>query len=338
MNIFSDGVLVDINVSYWSGAKILTAKDLGLKEEEIAEAFSLGRKMLVPREIIRKFRAIESKARFIVERNSFKFPIGNARFIPKKKFPKVFDALKEYQQEYNALVNTLITNYNSYRKEMIPVYAKAAEIAFMKQLPSTHEFSIEDMEKDKYDFVYNFLTRINSHYPDAESLRGKFSLDWDIYEIALPRMKKGNAESIADNEFKKQIADEEYRTQAQEKIGNFIEEVVTALRNETVSLCTHVIDNITKGKIVRKQTLKSINDFIDNFRELNFVGDQKIEDQLDSLKKDFLDAYSPKNISKRTELKVELVRRLHDLSEVAANVTDVNSVTGEYRRKVDWQD
>lgn len=72
LNIFRDGVLVTVNVSFWSGAKMLTAEDLGLNDNEIVDAFSLGRKMLVPKDIIRKFRAIDCRARLTVERKDRK--------------------------------------------------------------------------------------------------------------------------------------------------------------------------------------------------------------------------------------------------------------------------
>lgn len=338
MNIFKDGILIDINVSFWSGAKVLTAGDLGLKDEEIVEAFNLGRKMLVPKDIIRRFRAIESKARHLVDQNSFKFPIGNARFIPKKKFPKILESLKEYQQEYNDAVGALVYNYETYRAEMIPVYENAAEIAFMKQLPSTHEFNIDDLEEEKAKFVSAFLKRINAHYPSADSLSGRFSLDWDVYEIALPRMRKSEADSIADTESKKQFADEEYKLQAQKKIGNFLDEVVMAMRKETAELCNHIIQNIKSGKVVREQTIQSMHNFIEKFSELNFVGDQKIEEQLSALKTEFLNVHTTKKISDDSELTGELQRRLHEISEMAIDMTDINSVTGEYRRKIDWQD
>ena len=122
MNIFKDGLLVDANVCYWSGAKILTAEDLGLKEENVAEAYKLGRKMLIPATVIRQFRALEGRARNVIKTNSYKFPIGNARFIPKKKFIKIHETLKSLQAKYMAKVDELITNYDQYRAEMIPIY------------------------------------------------------------------------------------------------------------------------------------------------------------------------------------------------------------------------
>ena len=338
LNIFRNGILVSVNVSYWSGAKMLTAEDLGLKDTDIANAFSLGRKMLIPRNIIRKFRAIDCKARLTVERNSFKFPIGNARFVPKRKFPKVLEKLEGCKEEYTNTVTSLIINYEKYRAEMIPIYKEAAEKAFDKQLPTTHEFSIESLETEKEKFIEEFLKRIDKFYPAPETLSSRFSLNWDVYEITLPRMRKVVAGEISEAEKKRQDAEDIYRQQAQEKIGSFLDEVVGAMRKETTDLCEHVIANIKSGKVIKDATIKSIHSFIDNFSELNFVGDEKIEAQLASLKKEFLNVHETKDISKKAELTTELSRRLHEIAEVAMNTTDINSVTGEYRRKINWQE
>lgn len=338
MNIFKDGILVDINVCFWSGAKVLTAQDLGLDEKKIVEAYKLGRKMLIPADTIRKFRALESKARHLIEQNSFKFPLGNARFVPKKKFPRILKSLKEYQQKYSELTELLISNYDKLRIEMLPIYRKAAEVAFERQIPiGTHKFSIETQESDKKKFVRNFLYRIKKFYPEAETLRSRFSLDWDVYEIALPRLKIANADKLADKQVKTDIANGEYKEQTQKKISAFIDEVVTTLRQETVSFCDNIVKNIKEGNVIRGRTLKSLKDFVSNFSEFNFVGDAVVENQLNALKEEFLDKHTTPAISKDIHLQKELTRRLRVVSEIASGITDINSVTGEYHRKINWQ-
>ena len=144
-NIFKDGVLVDVNVCFWSGAKALTPDDLGLDPAKVTNAFKLGKKFLVPEEVIKSFRTIEGRARRVVEKNSFRFPIGNAYFVPRKKFAAVLDDLKMYQVQYNHLVDDLIENYDHYRQAMIPVYREAAETAFLTMQPEgVQTFNIDD--------------------------------------------------------------------------------------------------------------------------------------------------------------------------------------------------
>lgn len=78
--IFKDGVLIDVNVSF---------KDLNTSDEGL-----------------RKFRAIESKARYAVENASFNFPISRSRYVPKKKFLEVINKLQACQIECHAIDGT----------------------------------------------------------------------------------------------------------------------------------------------------------------------------------------------------------------------------------------
>jgi hypothetical protein len=336
MNIFKDGVLVDVNVSYWSGAKMLTPKDLGLKDEDVVDAYKLGKKMLIPEAIIKEFRTVEQRARYLVDQNSFRFPIGTARFIPKKKFVKVLDELKECQAKYNVLTDSLITNYEAYRTEMVTVYTQAAEQAFMRQLPSVTEFGIDSMEANKIAFIEDFLARIKMHYPDITTLRGKFSLCLDVYEIALPRMRKADSQDIVDEEVKRDIATEEYKAQTHSKINKFMDEVVASLRQEASTICGKIIANIKEGKVIRERSLQSLRTFVDQFSDLNFVGDKKVEEQLNGLKKNFLDTHTGETLTENKDVQEEFSRKLGELVSVAENMTDINEITGEYQRSIDW--
>jgi hypothetical protein len=54
-NIFTNGILVDVNISGWTGEKQLTAEDLGIEKNKIPASFKLGKKALVPRVVLDKF-------------------------------------------------------------------------------------------------------------------------------------------------------------------------------------------------------------------------------------------------------------------------------------------
>lgn len=335
-NLFNDGFLVDINVSFWSAAKKLNEEDMGL--DNVSDAFTLGKKYLIPREVIQEFRRIESRARALIDNSSFKFPIGSARFIPNKKFVKVNEELKKHQADYAALVDNLITRYDEYREKMKPVYLEAAETAYINKTPETQEFGPDyDREAEKKAFIEQFMARIDACYPPAESLRDKFSISLAVYELALPRLKEGNADQIAESLDTREKLAEDYRKQMHTQISSFVTDVVSVLRQETVEICNHIASNITEGKVIKSTTIASLTNFIEKFSDMNFMGDQSIEDSLNSIRKELIDAHPTAEFQDNEELKVELKRRLNLVAEQAAAMTDVNSITGQYRRKINWE-
>jgi hypothetical protein len=334
-NLFNDGFLVDLNVSYWSAARKLREEDMGL--EDVSEAFSLGKKLLIPYEVMHQFKLIESRARALIDKSSFKFPIGSARFIPKKKFTKVIEELKAFQAKYKELVTDLVTNYQKYRDLMHPIYEKAADDAYKTKLSQSGSQQTELLQDDKQKFIDEFMARIEACYPSVGSLESKFAIDLAIFEVALPKIREGNAsEAVESLELQQQVADE-YRSQMKTKITSFVDNVVGVLRQEAIDMCKHVSNNITEGKVVNGRTLGTITTFIDKFRDMNFVGDTTVEESLNSLRKEILDAHPVSAFSDDEELKIELQRRLNLIAEQAASTTDINSVSGEYRRKINWE-
>jgi hypothetical protein len=335
-NLFHDGMLVDLTVRYWSAQRKLNEEDIGL--DEVSDAFSLGKKLLIPYEIMHEFKLIESRARTLIDNSSYRFPIGNARFIPKRKFIKVVNELKELQTKYKELVNDLITNYQQYREHMRPIYLKAAQNAFETKNSKVNSFGIDyDPEKAKASFVELFMARIEACYPLVGSLEAKFGIDLAVFEVALPKLQEGEAEDIAqDLELKQELANE-YRRQMQSKITSFVDDAVSVLRQEAIQLCKHVSNNITEGKIIKSTTISSLTSFIEKFQDMNFVGDKTIEASLNSLRKEILDVNPASEFSSNEELKAELGRRLNLIVEQATNTTDISSITGQYKRKINWE-
>lgn len=120
-------------------------------------------------------------------------------------------------------------------------------------------------------------------------------------------------------------AEREYREQIHQKMDTFITDVVTVLRQETVDICGRIGENLKTGKVVQGRTLQSLKDFVEKFSSLNFVGDKTVEEQLETLRKEILDVYPISKINDEKELQTELSRRLIQIADTAANMTDVDS-------------
>jgi hypothetical protein len=346
--LFIDGVLMYPHVGYWHGAKGLNPEDLGLTNGDVADAYILGRKMLVPDEVIKKFRQLEGIARNLVDNNSFPFPIGNSKFVPRTKFNEVITGLQDTQTKFHALADEFITKFDEYRQQMLPIYQQAAEDAFERRNPEVQEFGIDadpealriKREQDKAAFVEQFLARIQTHYPVASSLRKRFYLEWDIYEISAPQMHLTTAEGVLQTDEAQQAAKAEAHRLMAEKINGFVSEVVTSLRQEATEVCNRVANAIRSGKVMRKTSFDSLRNFIDRFKDMNFVGDQSVFDQLDAVKREFLDAHTTETLTGNQDIQTALADRLQQVVAEAEKISeqDIDGITGQYVRVVNWQE
>ena len=91
-----------------------------------------------------------------------------------------------------------------------------------------------------------------------------------------------------------------------------------------------------EGKVIGTKTINGLQSFIEKFKDLNFVGDVQVEAQLAALNKELLNAYPASQFKEDKSLQEELKRKLNEISDTV-NKTDINSVTGEYKRKVVWE-
>jgi len=184
------------------------------------------------------------------------------------------------------------------------------------------EFNMEDREAKKNTFVEAFLTRIKSYYPTPEAILAKYDIEWSVFEIG---------QSTGD------YATDELKAQTQAKLDAFVEDVIGQLRGETVNVCTRISQSIKEGKVITNKSINALKSFVDKFQSLNFVGDDRINEELTKLKTEFLTTATPEQLSS-PEMQVQLKDRLAAIATAASDITDISSISGTYKRKIAWQD
>ena len=241
---FKDGILMTLSVGKWSGGKKLSPDDLGLTPEQIPEFMKLGRKMLIPQEERNVFTQVEGNARNSLERDSFAFPVGGARFVPRNRLLAVDAKLGEYKAAYQSAVDSFLDRYQEIRDAMLEKYPE---------------------HRDK----------LEPFYPASHQIRRLFYFTWQVFEIGEPGGIREGETVEAYQRFKDNL---------QAQFDEFLRDAVVDLRFQVQETCLHVAERVSRGDIINGNSIKSLNGIIDKFTYLNFVGDKKIEDQLSTLR------------------------------------------------------
>jgi hypothetical protein len=98
-----EGVLISASVRYPRFTKRLKPEDLGLESDDVNERLiSLGHKKLLPRDALAGLALVESRVHALVERSSFAFLGGLARFLPNTKLDDVQQGLEGLKEEFEA--------------------------------------------------------------------------------------------------------------------------------------------------------------------------------------------------------------------------------------------
>ena len=306
--LFSSGVLMQVHVSKWGMASKLAMADLKVEKELPSALFQLGKKLLIPAEEKNKFERLEGKARAILGKHAFVFPIAQAHFVPGNKIMTVLAELEEVKKEYNTQVDAFLANYEVLKAETIAKYPEYQDV-------------------------------LAPYYPPVAELRHKFGFRVSQFQVDFPKemhevsvqdvLTQQDAKEEALTAYKRQMA-EQY-DQALETMHTFVNESVATLREEAAKVCSHVYQKIKRGEPVIRTNINTISEMITNFEAMNFFEDAQVAEQLGNLKRlvnsdaDFrLDEAAVVNLS----------QALQSVVEKATMEQDVSSLTGSYFRSI----
>ncbi|MCP5544835.1 MAG: hypothetical protein H7A49_13115 [Akkermansiaceae bacterium] len=267
------GVLVSTSVRYWRGCKKLSPEDLGLDPANVSDRLiQLGHKRLIPRDALQAFALIESRVQATVEGSSFPFLGGIGRFVPNPRLGQLTERLDQLRDEFREATLDFVAGYVPLRESAMIEWRDAAQ-----HLNGSAE---------------RLIATIEQSFPPAAEIAKRFAFETRLFQIAAPdHIRLEVAEGVAEMEAaedRRRIADEATR-RMQQDLDSFLRESVSSLREETARLVSEVLATIDSSENgVHQRTLNRLTTFIDNFRSLNFAGDQQLEQTLERFRRDLL--------------------------------------------------
>lgn len=327
--VFSHGNLVDINVSMWTAQKLLTAEDLGLKSTDISAAFSLGKKTLIPAEVIAELRALENRARHILIQHSFTFTFGGARFVPKKAFTEFATEIDKVIEHFNNKADDLAANYMTYRMDMRQEYVNAAKEAYARAVSLSKGL---DMTKD--EFINNFLERIEKSYPEAHEIRKKFHMEYNVFQVALPDISQASYEDLLEEKGKVRLMQDAYQKSLFNKVNSFVDSCTSELRTKATAVLTRFSEALDSDKRINEASLTSIKNMIEEYERMDFVGDTTFLDHLKKFRTRCIDTFSAKTILSDKVVKGMIQRELKFILTVATDKSAIEALAKKYRAEI----
>lgn len=307
--LFQDGKLIHIHVGKWSMSCTLDQEDLEIKET-LPKIIKLGRKMLIDPEVLSKFNSIEQQARNYLKKNSHRFQIADTRFVPKQNLVEVVKKLKEFKEAYYEAAEDFVTNYEQYKQNILTEFAEYASV-------------------------------LEPYYPRVESLRPRFYFYLNIFEVSFPKKinKLEYEDLVAREDAKQELKDElrdEYDAEledqyekAKQNMQEFVTESARASRNQIVGIFENISKKIKNGEVITAGSIKSVRRVIADFNALDFYDDVKVKEKLRMVTELVNNTADIKNDAAMERLNIAL----EDALKTTQDMSDVDSLTGEYFRK-----
>lgn len=299
-----EGVLITTTVSYWRGHKKLRPEEVGLEPSKISDRLvCLGHKRLLPRECFEKLALIEGRVHAFIEENTFPFLGGLAHFLPNTKLDEVTHRLKELETEFHQAKELFIACYSQWRETAIAEWKTMIDGL---GLPNAQEV----------------IAAIEASYPAQHRLDRHFGFQTHLFQVVAPL---ANVQAIAEADQRgiieaRQRAAQEAEEHLRHETESFVADCITTLRAQTAQLCTDMLASINTSETgVHQKTLNRLVRFIDQFRSLNFAGDQQMEARLDEVRQQLL-SRSAEEYRSNEGWKQQLINGLTSLADKARHM------------------
>lgn len=327
--IFTHGNLAYVTIGMWTGQKLLTPEDLGLKGTDISSAFSLGKKNLIPASVIAELRAIDGKARHTLLNYSFDFPIGAARFVPKTSVVKFVEEMDVLVKRFNEKADELAANYSKYRLEMRTEYIDAAKEAYERAKSLSPSF-----DKTENEFVNEFIARIEQSYPKVQDIRKKFHMEYYLYKMDLPDVTQAKYEDLMDEGNRIRMMEDAFNRKLSKKVESFVDDCTSGLRTKAAEVLSNFSDALGGNKRISEATINSVRNMIEDFERRNFVGDDVMIKHLTDFRTNILNCFTAESMRTSKVVRKKILADLKSILKIATDESAIQEIARRYRMKI----
>ena len=304
-----EGVLINVSVRYWRATRKLNPEDLGLDPDNVTERLiSLGHKKLLPRDALERFALVESRTHSLVESSTFPFLNGLGHFLPNTKLDEVTRKLGALETEFGAAQKAFLEKYTDLRRNAAEDWYEAAKLL------------VPDPER--------LVATIEAAFPNSSQMQRSFGFDVHLFQLRAPESLDLALVNQAEQEHvisARQKAAEEAAAQIHRGAETFLADCVASLRNETAKLCEEMLESMRTGKTgIHQRTLNRLVNFIEQFKQLNFVGDRDMEAQLERVRQEYL-LRSAEDYRDDSAAKARLEQGLTALAQTARDMAQQDS-------------
>jgi len=295
------GVLITVSVRYWRATKKLNAEDIGLDPDRVTDRLiSLGHKKLLPKNVLEPFALIESRAHRAVETNSFPFLNGLGHFVPNRLLTPLTEKLDGLAAEFESATREFLAHYAERRTQALEEWREVATKL------------VRDPE--------HLVATIDASFPAVGKMQRHFGFATQLFQIRAPEHVQLDLTNAVEQESLQQARDDAARKatkQIETGVQQFMTDTVATLREQTAQLCHEMLETIRTGKSgVHQRTLNRLTSFIDQFKQLNFMGDFELEAMLNRTRSELL-TRSAEEYRDNTVARTQLQNGLSALADTA---------------------
>jgi hypothetical protein len=276
LRLMQKGVLVQLHIGYWRPYSRLSESELGISEDgSVKEYLQLGRKKLLPPEMVAKLENIEKRARYALEENSFKCFWG--RFVPVTAWNRWRAENEGIKSQFYSIRDEVISNLPESISQLRDIYAQMAMDAYKRS-----KYDSEAQVPEYY--IETFISKCLEQIPSPDDMRRLFRYEEVYTYIPLPsQFEQLQQNSSPENEMRRQVA-REMNQHKQEMVAEFLAEINTNLRDMVIQVCQSVRDSIRRNERLVPRSVMGLRNLLSKLERLNFHDDDQLSKMMEDIR------------------------------------------------------
>ena len=274
--ISNSAMLVDLNISVWTGRKMdkKVSEEVDATKGTKARAGNYHKKLLAGSDKLEKIQKIVSAVRTWNYSNTLPWSDGGSRLLPMKNFFEYKAMLNNFEQQYQQAVDEFLQEY--------------------PQLVSTSAFTLGSL----FD---------RGEYPDAESLRSKFGFKY----VFCPVPDAGDFRIDVEEDAKAELQ-QQYKSYYETKLAEAMKDAWTRLHDTLKHLSERMDYTDESKKKFWDSTITNATELCGLLSNLNVTNDPKLEEARQKLEK-ALAGVKPEDIRESEAIRTNVKSKVDEI-------------------------
>lgn len=274
--IGSNAMLIDLNISVWTGRKMdkKVSEEVDASKGTKARAGNYHKKLMAGSDKLENIQKIVTAVRSWNYQQTLPWSDGGSRLLPMKNFFNYKETLNNFENQFNQAVDEFITEY--------------------PQLVSGSAFTLGDL----FD---------RGEYPTADSLKEKFRFKF----VFSPVPDAGDFRIEVEDEAKAEL-EAQYKSYYEQKLADAMADAWTRL-HETL---THISERLDYTDENKKKfwdsTITNATELCSLLSNLNVTNDPKLEDARQKLEK-ALSGIEPSDVRESEAIRSSVKSKVDDI-------------------------
>ena len=293
VKLMQEGVIINLHIRRWRAETQLKQTDLGINlDKKSADLLMrLGSKALMPSEYIQEAKSIDSGARSWLASKTIKTHYG--QFCPVTAYQDIREGLGNFTDRYNTLRGKIYNDYDEWVTRIIRKYQGLFASAYdqLETLGSAPRMS-------RSSWIAQMVSAIEKLIPDRQTIYDSMAFEVELSYIPLPSLlaqdeveaRRIRTDGVMDEQRRslmEQMNQDVVASARQQKEGlvnDFMQNVVTTLRNMVFDTCDDVLTSIKKNGKIQPRSALQIKNLVTQIENLNFYDDQQVTRMVETIK------------------------------------------------------